>query len=367
MGLCAPVFAFTNCNARSLVATDHKDINKLEDYFHLRMTSSTIAILVSVIATVFYDSSLIYLVGISAIMKFVESISDLQQGLFQKYEALNYAAISLTANAVLMTAIVAGCITYFKNLESVFIGLISVKIIIVFFESFLLKKLNSDFSITNILRHTKINEDVLNLLKISLPLGVAGALVSLNSNIPRYLIDKLVSSDQLGIYIGVSYFLVGAATVTVAVKQAVISRLSRYWHENYNQFKKLLIQLIILSLSVGSLSVFIIQLIGDEILVLLYGEEFNNQKNLMSLMFSAATLMAIYSFTNASLTIIRSLKIQAYISSISIAISIASGYFLVQNYGLIGAGITVNIASAVFALGSTIALISVINKERKKS
>ena len=361
--MCA-YFAFTNCNARSLVATDHKDINKLEDYFHLRITSSTIAILVSIIVTVLYDFNLLYLIILASIMKLIESISDLQQGLFQKYEALNFAAISLCANAILMTLIVAGSISFYENLESVFIGLIFVKLIIVFFESYLLKKVNSIFSIFLILKHTKINSDVVNLLKVSLPLGIAAALVSLNSNIPRYLIDKLVSSEKLGIYIGVSYFLVGAATVTVAVKQAVISRLSRYWHENYIQFKKLLTALIILSISVGSLSVIIIQLIGDQILVLLYGEEFNNQKHLMSLMFSAATLMAIYSFTNASLTIIRSLKIQAYISTLSIFISIGSGYFLVKSHGLLGAGITVNIASSVFAIGSTIALISVIKKEK---
>jgi O-antigen/teichoic acid export membrane protein len=222
-------------------------------------------------------------------------------------------------------------------------------------------------SILNIVKGIRISPEMKALAIKSLPLGVAGSLVSLNSNLPRYLVDKLLTSEDLGIYIGISYFMVGAATVTVAIKQAVISRLAKYWHTNRQLFYKFIFQLNALVFIVGGSSIFITFIFGDEILNLIYGKAFEGNRVLIALMFSAASFMAIYSFFNASLTIIRALKIQALISLISILFSFGFGYYLIPKMGLIGAGITVNIASMVFALGSVIAFIYVIKKEGQSS
>ncbi|WP_044557182.1 MATE family efflux transporter [Halobacteriovorax marinus] len=354
MGISSPIFAFANLNIRSLLATDFKKNNSLEDYYKTRLLTSIFGILLLIILTIFYDTSLMELMFVAAIVKLFDAISDLNQGVFQKVERLDKSAYSLIIATVLSVSISSLSLYYFKSLLLFLLSLALVKLIVIVVEFFMMSELGINISFKEVLRQPFLECRQKKIILSSVPLGITACLVSLNSNIPRYLIDKFLGASHLGVYVGIGYFLVGAAVITVAVKQAVISRLAELWHTNTDKFVSFVLTLCFLSVFVGFVAIVLSITFGDMVLKVIYDDSFVGNSNLVALMFSAATLMAVYSFVNASLTVMRVLKPQAFISMISIFLSFSVGVILIPKFGIIGAGVSVNIGSFVFSLSSVV-------------
>src|SRR5690606_3155190 len=110
---------------------------------------------------------------------------------------------------------------------------------------------------------------------LALPLGFVAMLISLNTNIPRYFVERYLGEAQLGIYAAMAYLIVAGNTVVSALGQSVISRLAAYYAEgNRRAYARLLGRLLAIGAGLGLVGVLVALLAGELILNLLYGPEY---------------------------------------------------------------------------------------------
>src|SRR5690606_10077213 len=90
------------------------------------------------------------------------------------------------------------------------------------------------------------------LARQAAPLGLVILLTSLNSNVPRYVIEAVHGEFSLGIFAALAYLIVAGTTVVTAVGQAVSPRLSRmYALGQVDQFRRFISSLIVAGLMLG--------------------------------------------------------------------------------------------------------------------
>src|SRR5690606_39188157 len=96
LAITAPIFLFLNFNLRTLQVTDINDETRFREYFVFRIVSSTLAFLIVFLITVLsgYEKQVAIVIILIAILKFVESLSDLIYGFFQQKERMEYISIS---------------------------------------------------------------------------------------------------------------------------------------------------------------------------------------------------------------------------------------------------------------------------------
>src|SRR5581483_8233760 len=79
----------------------------------------------------------------------------------------------------------------------------------------------------------------------SLPLGFVSAIGSFNTNIPRYMIQHVLSVSELGIFASIAYPVTAATIIANSLGQSALARLSRLFAEGrIREFKHLVLKLI---------------------------------------------------------------------------------------------------------------------------
>src|SRR5205823_3663997 len=72
---------------------------------------------------------------------------------------------------------------------------------------------------------------MLNLLRLSLPLGVISMLASLGANIPRYFIEGHLGTNELGIYSAIASLLTAGTLIQAAFGQSIMVPAARAFAE----------------------------------------------------------------------------------------------------------------------------------------
>ena len=138
------------------------------------------------------------------------------------------------------------------------------------------------------------------LLKLSFPLGLTMLLVSLNGNIPRYLLEHHHGEAELGVFAALAYLLVAGSTVVNALGQASSPRLAQYFSKSDPRgVKRLLYPLVGIGGLLGGLGVAVAILAGAPILHLLYGPEYAAFSEVLVLVMVGAGLSFVSSLIPA--------------------------------------------------------------------
>src|SRR5690606_17814923 len=94
---------------------------------------------------------------------------------------------------------------------------------------------------------------LLNLIWVSLPMGIVASVSSLSTFVPQYQLEHHVGKSALGVYAALSYVAYMGQTVTGALSQSASPRLARYFAEgNIEAFKRLLRILLLIAVGLGS-------------------------------------------------------------------------------------------------------------------
>lgn len=371
----APVVMFTNLNLRAVQATDAKQEYLFRDYLGLRLVTSTLALLV--IAGIVFASgyewetaAVILAVGVA---KAIESVSDAFYGLLQQRERMDRIAKSMMIKGILSLASLS-IIVYLTG--SVFWGVIG----LVFAWTLILigYDLRSGLLILSTSQHPEgkgHDEDVqaetvrpslqartlARLAWLALPLGVVMMLVSLRTNIPRYLVERFLGEYELGIYAAVAYVIVAGNTVVHALGGSASPRLAHYYAAGDGRaFRKLLLRLTGIGVALGSAGILVALAGGKQILSLLYKPEYARQDLLVLLMVAGAFIYVAEFFTRA-MTAARYLWVQMPLYALTIGVLTLACWWLIPLYGLNGAAIALIIAMAVQAGGSVLVVLRALH------
>src|SRR5258706_8584052 len=186
MAVSAPIILFANLQVRTLLASDVKDEFRFGQYLAFRFVSLFLALLAIVAVAVWTTPDwlrrgVIILVGFAQILEYV---SETYYGLMQKFDRMDRMSRSLMVKGPLALTVLCAAMYYTRNVAWAVVGLVLGRLFIV-----LVWDSRLDY-IKNFTARLEWNsQDMLRLLRMSLPLGGISMLASFSANIPRYFIE----------------------------------------------------------------------------------------------------------------------------------------------------------------------------------
>lgn len=368
LAVTAPVVMFTNLHLRVVQATDARQQYVFGDYLALRLIATGLALLIIVGITFAagyrWETSLVILVV--GLAKAFESISDVFYGLIQQHERMDRIAISMMIKGPLSLLLLGLGIYLTHSVLWGAVGLaVAWAIVLVSYD------IRSGVLILNTIPQTpeskKVGDTSLKLalsprwhlgtlrklVWCALPLGFVMMLISLNTNIPRYFIERYQGERELGIFAAIAYLMLAGSMVVNALGESACPRLAKYYAGgNSTAFRKLLVKLIGLGALLGIVGVVVAFVAGRQILSLLYQPEYAKHTNLFIWLMVVAAINYVASFLGYGMTAARYFRIQMPLFVLVTSVSAAACLWLIPISGLQGAVIALLIAATVQAATS---------------
>jgi O-antigen/teichoic acid export membrane protein len=193
-------------------------------------------------------------------------------------------------------------------------------------------------------------------------------LASLGNNIPRYFIERFRGEASLGYFSAMAYLLVVGNVVVSAMGQSASPRLSKYYIAgNSLAFRRLLLRFLGLAALLGLAGIAAVNLIGREVLTLLYRPDYAQHLDVFAWIALASAITFVNAILGYGMTSAHFFKIQTPIF-IGVVLAMTGACFvLVPAYGLVGAAQAMVIASSVQGLTSLAVNIWIITHAPKSS
>jgi O-antigen/teichoic acid export membrane protein len=179
-------------------------------------------------------------------------------------------------------------------------------------------------------------------------MGLVMMLISLNSNIPRYVIEQHLGTRELGIFAAIAYLIMVGGTLVGALGQAATPRLAKYYAGgDRHAFVALLLKLVSIGFVLGISAVVVALVAGRQVLTLLYQPEFAQHTTLFVWLMVAGGISYIASFLGHGMTAAQYFHIQLPLFIGVTAVSTLTCFWLIPGLGLIGAALALILASIV--------------------
>ena len=356
LAIISPVFMFTNLNIRSVQSTDVMNRYSFHEYLWFRVITSAAALLIccSIIVALQYDFHLVEIILLLVGLKMVESVADVYFGFFQKQERLDLVGKSLMTRSFIAVLFVVAILYTTEALVALIFSLIAAYVAVFLFYD-MTRKIKSSPIIYGPLS-ADYGKKFFDLFITALPLGVTVSVNVLYQSIPRFMVDHYHGAAALGVFAGVSYFLVVGGTVANAMAQSATPRLAKYFFSNAHAFNVLVIKLIFLASLLGFFSIAFAAIFADQFLSLVYTPEFVGHRSLFVWVMILATLTYISGVVGSALTAMQCFKIQACISCFCLLVLFSFSYILIEPYGALGGAYAMVVAYAIKILCELISL-----------
>ncbi len=351
LAITAPVVMFTRLQLRGIQATDARDEYRFSDYLALRLVSTVVGMaMIAVIVFAgshfwHYSGADIAAVMAFALMRAVEGISEVIYGLLQKYERLDLQARSLIIKGVVSTIVFPAMIWLTHSVAWGGIGITFSYVILMWAYDIRNARrimkfygIEKDFGLHVLRAGWSERLPVLRQLTwLALPLGFVAMLDSLNTNLPRLLIQGHVGLAGLGLFSIMAMAGIGGNMVVSSLATSASPRLSRQYIHNVSSFAHLVWKLVQFGAALGGGAVLIAALFAKPLLTLLSRPEYAKNPEVFVWLMAAAGIGYVARFLVYSMTAARYLRAQAPLYGISLAVIGGLTWVLLPGYGLLGA------------------------------
>ena len=348
LAITAPVMIFSNLALRAVQATDASKTYEFGHYLALRSVTTgaaflTIAGIVAVLRYPWDSSVVILIVGLA---KSFELMSDVIYGLLQQHEWMDKISISMIVKSLLSFMGVAAGLFLGRSLLWGAVGLaVAWGLTLVTYDLSVGTKLAELGKGTvvvekrdKLLRPLWNWSQIFRLAGVTLPLGIATSLVSLNLNIPRYFLETGFGEHSLGIFASLAYPLTAGTLVVNALGQSASPRLAKYFESSdVKKFWNLLLALTGMGFLMGLAGSALVLFFGRQLLGMIYQVEYADYAREFLWLALASGIEITFSFMGYGMTAAHYFEIQPVIYLLSIALSIGLGYLLIPSYGILGA------------------------------
>jgi O-antigen/teichoic acid export membrane protein len=347
LAIVAPLILFSNLQLRAIQVTDIRGEFQFGDYLGVRLTATVItaiAILLLVMAGSYQSATAFTILGLT-FSKGMEGVSDIFYGFLQQRERMDRIAQSTMIRMPLSLAAMTAAVYW---THSVFIGTLGLAVVqiavLLSYDVPVSARLGKDMQESRTADASpkfwpKWRFQIMkNLAWMAAPLGGAMLLISLQTNIPRYFIERFLGERELGIFAALAYFLAAGNIVTEAIGQSVMPRLARMFQgQDRRGLRKLLLQLVALGALGGFLAWAGGRLVGPQVLKLLYRPEYAKHMNVFLILLLSAAPTYMASFLGYAMTAARLFWLQVPLSLIATTTVALACLWLVPTRGLIGA------------------------------
>jgi O-antigen/teichoic acid export membrane protein len=356
LAVTAPLSVFANLQLRSIYATDVRDEFSWATYWRLRIVSSaSCLVLLAVVAATSEslrdDAWTIILV---AAAKSVEMVEDLLYGVFQRRQAMHYFGRSLALRGVLglfgVTVTLAAGLPLPAGMAAMLVAWTAV---LVLYDAPRAKRLRLPAAGLACAPRDRGAR----LLWLALPMGAVMLLDSLNQNIPRYLIEWLDGTSELGLYVAMVYVIQLGGAVIFALGAPLVSTLARdHAAHRGASFTRRTLGLLVATAGFGLAGVLFALLAGAPFLRLAYSERFAVATDVFVWVMIGAAFHYLILMCNNVLTATRMLRVQPVIWAAALSTTTLASWGLVPTHGILGAAQAFTVGVAV---GATIAIATV--------
>lgn len=332
LAITAPIFLLLSLQLRALIVTDSKKEWSFSSYFILRTVSLGISIVI-VVGYILIRQSEFKILFLIAGLKTIEGFAEIFNAQQQLMEKMHYVARSLILKGLSATISIFIGIFFFNSLPMGLIIAIFSNILVLYYNDFLnCKKL---FEQEKMFYFQDLR--LKSLLIKSLPLGIVMCIISLNTNISKYITEYFLGTEKQGIYSTLAYCLVLGSFVNSAIGQSFSPRMSRYYLENRKkEFKNLCIKYLSVNFGVGAI-LFILTIFGGYyFLKIMFSEAIASYSDLFSLIMLSGIFLYLASALGYTLTSMRIFKVQPVINGIVMIANIIGCYFFLNRYGIYG-------------------------------
>jgi O-antigen/teichoic acid export membrane protein len=361
LAITAPVLIFTNLQLRSLQATDAKHEYLLGHYLALRIVTTALGLLVIAAIAFCADYSLTTAATILAVglAKAFEAGSDVYHGLLQKHERMDIIAQSLMLKGLGSVAALAGGVYLTRSAVGGALGVALVSgLSLVFYDiprsRWVHKVLHTsegrcrDSALLERLAPCWEWPTLVRLTWLALPLGAVMMLLSLNANIPRYVVEAQLGEGQLGIFAALNALTAAGSIVATALGQAASPRLAQYHAQGRGTgFAKLMLQLVGINLLMGVALVLAALVAGSELLTWMFTPEYAAYADVLVWVMVAGGLWQVASALGYSVSARRQFRYQPLAALVALITSAVACYMLVPGHGQLGAALAMAASSAV--------------------
>lgn len=364
LAVTAPVIMLANLQLRAVQVTDARHQFLFSDYLGLRLITTGLALLViaGVTLTTGYGWGTILVILVVGLAKALESISDVFYGLLQQHEQMNRIALSMMIKGPLSLLMLGTGVYLTDNVLWGVVGLASAwALVLVCYDlrsgALVLNTaqlaLQGEVSINSeaaVLRPRWQIGTLSKLVWLTLPLGFVMMLISLNTNIPNYFIERYLGVRKLGVFAAIAYLMVAGNVVVSALGESASPRLAKYYIAgNRSAFRTLLLKLVGIGALLGGIGVLVALIAGQEILTLLYRPEYAEDAGLFVWLMVTAGIYYVSSLLSQGMTAARYFRIQIPLFALVTGTSAIACFWLIPIGGLRGAAIALIIAAIVRA------------------
>ncbi len=342
LAITAPIFLSVGLNLRVVQATDVTRQWRLADYMTLRHLLNVVSCLLSVVvglALGMRGAALLVLVVIAA-AKAVEAVSQTYYGYFQFRERMDLVARSLLLRSALGSSAFVVLFWASDSLVYAAVGLwAGWTVTLLALDRPCARRLWSrDPGRISTPRRAIDWNSLRQLARRAFPLGVDAGLSSLTLNIPRYLVQILEGAARLGVFAALAYFSQVISMVTGAMGETVVPRLAVYYEGRQRRpYIQLLSKLTLFGVAVTGAGIMFALVLGEWFLRLVLGPQYVDVPLLVLLMGSAG-LTTIQRSLGRGLQAAHRFSAYLVVDVVTVVTVAAAAAFLIDRYGLLGAG-----------------------------
>lgn len=365
----APIFILASLRLRDIQATDVTGVYEPGDYFMATIAASSLGIIATlpVCFSLGMDRSTCILALLIALWRASALLSEVVFGLHQGLGDMRSVAKLQCIHAV--GALATFPLLYFlaSDLNVAIGALVLVRLAIFFIVDVrsmrvhLANRLTSDQSLDWC--------RALALIRIGLPLGVAGAIFGLTPVIPRALLEMHFGFEMVGIFSAIAVFSKVGTVFMQAFGQAVSSRLAfHFYSDNKIALSRFVSRSAVIPLALGGVLTFFAWFAGPPVVAMVFGSQYTVEP-------IAASLTVLYSTFAATSTLLAYGLITSRFTKSHLGIIVATvistfliGCVTIPAHGVTGACVALAVSAGLrllLTVAANFRMISLLNPDNR--
>ena len=351
------------------------------DYLGLRLAGSLIAILIvaAVLAVGHFSRETASIILFVGVLKAVDAIADIYGGLCQQHERMDRAALSQLWRA--SSGLLAMALSIWAT-GDLLIGVLALTgVSIAVLASFdrasgriVMERAKQgearharDATSTSLRPRWQLRR-MTKLAGTGLPLGLMILLLTLNNNIPGYVISRSLGPGPLGIFAALAFLTLILPTIVIALGQSASRRLALAFTErDLRGFRRLTSRLLLIALLLSAGALAVATFGGRDALRILYTAKYAEQSGLFILLMCGATVASLASVLGVALTATRCFMPQLPLGALIASLTLGTSVVLVPHVGLKGAAWAILLSSTVQMTALCLLLVRRLAKSGDKS
>lgn len=360
LSVTTPLIIFLNFQIRSLQAVDINFDYEYFEYKKFREITFSVGVFLIVILSFILNVPSILFFSI-ALMKLLDSLSEVNYGFFQQRRIIKYIPVfKIIKSLIIMGMLFWGYIVDINDVSQIFL-IISIFLLgIYLLEIFLIKKMG--VSIRGDLKRDRLKKIAI----YGFPLMIATFLGSLNSNIPRYVLASIEDISTVGYYTAFVYLISVGNLFVSSIAQVYVTPLTSIWQsKDIFKIKKTLNFVLIRISTIFILFAIVVYLLSDYLILILFDESyllFKTEFNLTILAALISYIGAIFGYFNVAT---KDFKVLVKLSLIWVGVTLMSSIVCILLWGILGAFISLIISNSVILLSRLRVLVIFMRSVKK--